>query len=314
MKNALIYSMLLWGCLWGFSVEAKELGHIPSEKILEVSLSSLRDSADNLQTRNQWLKEKNGALQGQILALRQQIGISQMTGRTLGRSSSLSAVDPFRRELTGLIQQEQQLKQKLIAKQESLEWMKTNLRKTQMDVDALSGLNQALADPWSDRKFLAQKNELIRHLKDTESNLVHAKKHFQKLYGKGKSTERLNKLQQENEVLKSRHKESLRSFQKSEQMVSTVKKKIQESFQDSQLASTRIKTDFKKLQTRKAELEDILSKAKAKLGNGKMNANFLAMEKRRLESNLAIVQEENLALNAEYNSLEKIISKGSQNK
>ena len=284
---------------------AQSGGSYSTNKELAVGLKALRESADEMVKRNNWLSSESEALQKEMKYLgAEHIMLEGKKGDSFAKKEvvdinkrsdyikfgeTLEVLDKERSERK---YQENELNN-LVAK------AKNEISRLKSKISNISGSGEII-------KLHEQMIEFERLIKQSENNLFIAQKELEQLKNKKlKPVRRVDGLKDKNNSFKQRM-----VILKDELEIARVEKESLQSDLDNveQYKKDRLSQldeKISKLEDRERELESIVSKAEKKLGGSRLDFVENTQQEDQLEEDLKLLLRENSALKKRITTLEE---------
>ena len=307
-----------------YCLRAEQTARISAYDILESSLLGLKESAQKLEDKNSWLSSEVEQLRLKTKDLQarfKKIDTMKPSPVATGQPShpkfkqdvgTFSKTEQDFQRVPGdgrdsLDLEEAALEQNLELKRKQQEDLRQQLLTLQQETAKLSQDLQLVTPQGRLKSVTTEKNRLSKLIAASDKNIAGVEqriKQFKK--SQSKLINMLRALEDSNASLKQElaagdidHKAALDEGNAMASEVENVKKEKEEQL-------SRMGEEINKLSARSKELDDILTKAKVKLG-GTTQINPLAIseEEYQLRHNLSIMQTENITLKSEFSALAK---------
>lgn len=299
--------------------------HSSPQKVLEVSLTSLKESAYEVREKNEWLFSENASLQSTVDNLHEQIkSLNQQKEKFLAvTKKSKSKVNDglsemkvleqralrVNRNLNQLEQEQKSLQDQINAKKVLHQRLKKQIILTQKENLNLRNKMQ-MVEQQRQKDIDPQMEEMRILLKESQESLKDAEVRFRKLKKKyAKPLLAIEDLQEAQIILRQR----VSMLQDELKVGSEQQSKLQGSIDiveqqnNNQLAE--LEERIQELKNRNQELKDVLAKARAKISDKNLRFSSNTSEVKQLQSNLDVVQKENLLLKEEFTTLKETLAK-----
>jgi len=297
--------------------------HYRPSQVLEVSLMGLRESANQVARRNEWLLSEIGIFRKNIQMLESDLqSLDSGKFHTLDRMPVLEEPPGFGqeaashienkfnlldREVNFLDQQQMQLHRKNTAKLRSEDEIYQVMDYLRQDIAQLHKEIAAKSTPEDfENRGSGAKNEDLKFLiEKSEDNLVSLRKELDRVQKKfGKPLKDFNTLYDQNSFLKEKLAISQDNYNKALAQEKKLTKELQEVKAQNEEYIAVLNKNMRKLESKQKKLEKVLKKAYRRIVQRDLDFTFNDEEFEQLMENLYVIKNENNMLKDEFFGLE----------
>lgn len=302
---------------------AEEERGVSSDYMVEYSLSGLKDSAQQMLDRNNWLSEHIRELQNQNLILQQQLAILEEKKNKLvffaknEKDVGLPFVEGdnqdgslhFMKDLVQWQQEEKNLNDKISQKQNEIDKIKESAKQEEADVKRLEYELNLVDKDLKDPKQQQEWEELLSARRRVEKSLANAHRTLEGLETKAtKPQQTLHELEIEQQKLKEKIGQMENNINVSLNEENDIKQDIFKIRNAHAQRINQLNSNVEALQVKINEFTATLSQAQAKLST-KVADLSSPQDDQTTKRNLDTIKQENLALKEEILTLKETLDK-----
>ncbi len=314
----------MWLCSGSSLAWAQQKRDIPVNQILESSLTSLKDSAQKVQERNQWLSLETQRLQNEIKEYKKDLekleeGRSKLTAGVAQQDQLLNHVSKeatlvekgvkrLNKDINQLTAEEKDIEAKIEANRQGYQEIKNQIESRQKEISQLKERGVTLSNMLSGKDSNIEKEKLLKSIEASKKNVGFAQKKLKQLAGeRDRPLTMISDLEKKQKLLK----EQLSGLEQEYGFILEEEKNVINNIEnvkkEKETQLPQLTEEVNQLKVKSNELEDVLSKAKAKLKESELNLANGELEESQLRQNLTVIKKETIGLKDELLSLGKTL-------